>query len=327
MSRISTQPTRQLRGFTLVELLVVIAIIGVLIALLLPAVQAARESARRSACTNNLKQWGTAILQYENAEKWLPYGRRWTSSMGSWVPHLWPYVEERALFEQYDFKQHYSALVNDECISKQLPLYFCPTDRRGVATPGSPWKARSRGNYVLSLSNGFLVQVPSGNPGPGTSFPQDAVIPYGPSPFALPFAWPFRDQRHKVREATDGMSKTLFMSEAVQAVMDTDEDARGDILTGFSLGGFFMTVSSPNAGVDYTLCAQPPPILLPGPCTKNVLQDYTAYTSARSLHPGGVNALFGDGSVKFIPDEINVGVWQALGTMNGGESVSVDLLN
>jgi prepilin-type processing-associated H-X9-DG protein len=312
-------------------LLVVIAIIGVLIALLLPAIQAAREAARRSSCTNNLKQWGVAILQYENAEKFFPNGRRWWSSpadfhIGSWVPQLWPYVEEKALFDQYDFKQSYSAPVNDECISKQLPVYFCPTDRRGVANPGPPFKARSRGNYVVSLSNGFFVQIPSGNP--GTAFPPGSVIPYSPSPFALPWKpGATFDVRHRMREITDGMSKTLFMSEAVQAIIDTDEDVRGDILTGLSLGGVFMTVYSPNSGVDYTICAQPPPISLPGPCTKNVLQDYTAYTSARSLHPGGVNALFGDGSVKFIPDEINIGVWQALGTMSGGESVSTDLLN
>jgi prepilin-type N-terminal cleavage/methylation domain-containing protein/prepilin-type processing-associated H-X9-DG protein len=334
------QNDQRLRGFTLVELLVVIAIIGVLVAMLLPAIQAAREAARRASCTNNHKQWGLAILQYEHAQKWFPYGRRWWTSptdfaIGSWVPQLWPFVEETALFEQYDFKQNYSAPINDQCISKQIPLYFCPSDRYGVANPGPPWSARSRGNYVVSLSNGFMVQIPTGNPGtpfpPGVSAPGGPVsasaIPYGPSPFALPWhPGATFDARHRLREVTDGMSKTILMSEVVQATLDTDQDSRGDILTGWTLGGFFMTVNSPNSGVDNTFCAQPQPIVLPGPCNHLVQQDYTMYSSARSAHPGGVNVVFGDGSVSFISNEINIVVWQALGTMNGGESIPTEAL-
>src|SRR3954464_13578307 len=104
-------PTRHnCTGFTLVELLVVIAIIGVLVALLLPAIQAAREAARRGQCTNNLKQLGIAIQNYESRTRELPPGHRMTKvgtdidSVGSWVTVILPYLERSALFSQIDPK-------------------------------------------------------------------------------------------------------------------------------------------------------------------------------------------------------------------------------
>ncbi len=94
---------RRARGFTLVELLVVIAIIGVLVALLLPAIQAARESARRSECMNHLKQIGLAIQNHHDAKKQYPMGRNGRNSMSvSWAYFLLPQIEEPALYDAYD---------------------------------------------------------------------------------------------------------------------------------------------------------------------------------------------------------------------------------
>ena len=202
MSRMSVQPVRQSRGFTLVELLVVIAIIGILIALLLPAVQAAREAARRSQCTNHVKQWGLAILNYEQTNKWLPCPRFYQSPKGqhlhSWIPQLWPFIEETAMFEMYDFYSpginYYSPGPNATCSGKQVPLYFCPSDRTGlVVLDPSVAPTRTRGNYALNLSNGFFIQDPQGNP-VSPPFPSGitaqgtlataTTMPYGPSPFA-----------------------------------------------------------------------------------------------------------------------------------------------
>src|SRR5262249_8451391 len=103
--------------FTLVELLVVIAIIGVLIALLLPAVQAARESARRTQCGNNLRQIGLALHTYENASKSLPPGGRDTGARGyrqSWGVRLLPNLEQNNLYSQFDFASNYTGWVGGD---------------------------------------------------------------------------------------------------------------------------------------------------------------------------------------------------------------------
>jgi len=293
--------SRRSAGFTLVELLVVIAIIGILIALLLPAVQAAREAARRNQCVNSLKQWGLAINLYEQSNRVLPYGNR-VSPRHSFAPALWPFIEEQALYQKYNFKISFylTAPTNNEaCVMAQVPLYFCASDRQGYWVGADPYN-RSRGNYVLNWGNGNFSQ--------GT-----VTTPYKKSPFGV-------DVQRKARHIVDGLSKTLFMSEVVQAVKDNDFDFRGDILNNDLACAQFMTVNTPNASVDRQVCVD---INIPAPCT------YTSggatYVSARSNHTGGVNAVFGDASVHFVPDEIDISVWQALSSMAGGEQVSSDL--
>ncbi|HEX3601865.1 MAG TPA: DUF1559 domain-containing protein, partial [Lacipirellulaceae bacterium] len=121
-------------GFTLVELLVVIAIIGILVALLLPAIQAARESARRMQCTNNLKQVGIALLNYENSKKSLPpgssYGRTDPKEQkGTWVVFILPFLEEPAISSQYDFTKYPDESPNLDLAGKVLiKTLICPTD-------------------------------------------------------------------------------------------------------------------------------------------------------------------------------------------------------
>ena len=97
--------SRSRLAFTLVELLVVIAIIGVLVALLLPAVQSAREASRRTQCTNHLRQWTLAMHNYNDTNGALPYGPREVPSTRrhSWVPALWPYVEQKGIYDQYSW--------------------------------------------------------------------------------------------------------------------------------------------------------------------------------------------------------------------------------
>jgi hypothetical protein len=306
----------------------------------------ARESARRIQCTNNAHNWGVAIHNYEQSKRWLPYGSCAVQPSKvpggppnygrvGWAAHLWPYIEQSDLYERFDFSVGIATDVgsNPLCLRTQVPLYFCPSDRKGYWTAsdlavGVP--QRSRGNYSLCLSNGFSRQrisgpFPNGVTAPGTA-PTATSMPYGPSPFALSLVWPFYDIRHKAREITDGLSHTMFLSESVQALNDNDFDLRGDILNDSSGASTFMTVNTPNSGVDVTVCAQDPPPQLPGPCSYKY-DDFGTYVSARSKHPGGVMVLFGDASVRFVVDEINLQTWQALGTMNGGEAISASALN
>lgn len=112
------------------ELLVVIAIIGVLIALLLPAVQAAREAARRTACKNNLRQIGLAMLMHHDAKGELPVGCITHGRQISWLSHLLPYLEQRSVWEQIDFEKAYNGPENELAASTALTVYLCPSASR-----------------------------------------------------------------------------------------------------------------------------------------------------------------------------------------------------
>jgi len=122
------------RGMTLVELLVVIAIIGILLALLLPAVQAARESSRRSMCLNNLRQVGLAILNYEGQQKKFPPGKQYSAprtdpaAFGySWSCVILSHLEEGAIQEQLNFKKPMTDPVNLPASSQVIPVFLCPS--------------------------------------------------------------------------------------------------------------------------------------------------------------------------------------------------------
>src|SRR5262245_18660185 len=121
-------------GFTLVELLVVIAIFGVLVALLLPAVQAARESARRSQCVTNLRQVGVALQNYESAKRVLPYGSDYydvtagPTFKATWAALILPYLEEQSLYDRFDFTLPMRNAKNQLARETPVSTYICPSD-------------------------------------------------------------------------------------------------------------------------------------------------------------------------------------------------------
>jgi prepilin-type N-terminal cleavage/methylation domain-containing protein len=298
------------KAFTLVELLVVITIIGILIALLLPAVQAAREAARRMQCSNNLKQWCLAMANYENADKVFPYGilrsaDNW-SQRQTFAPSLWPYLEQASLTQQYDYRFAFWDTKNLRLEAIQVPVYFCPTDRQGKWM-GDTYGPRSRGNYVVNW--GYC------------DFDQTVAKPDGTNAMKIgPF---LRNNRQSTAaDIRDGLSNTMFMGEVIQSVEDKYFDFRGDFFNDDTGAAQFMTLYTPNSGIDSTVCYEygmsaPLTIPEPGPCQLGG----PVYVSSRSRHPGGVMTAFGDGSIHFVTNSINTGLWRSLSSMAGDEAI------
>jgi len=312
-------------GFTLIELLIVIAIIGVLLQMLLPAVQMARESARRAQCVNGLRQWGLAMHNHHSSTGNFPIGAQGSYnntrilSRRTWVVLVWPYIEEEAMFAQFDLTRDFYETPNsyprtlDGICARTSPLYYCPSDHPGALWKGdSAWRAR--GSYVINWGN---MAVPF-NPDDPVQNPNLGVAPFGHEDYISGD----RPRTTRFKNFTDGTSTTMIMSEIIIARKDTDYDIRGDMLNNDRPCTQYMTIHTPNSGIDVSpVCSS---ALYPKnpPCTTDGAEH--AHKAARSKHPGGVNVLFGDGHVQFVKDSIAISVWRAIGTMNGSEIVQLD---
>ncbi len=313
-------------AFTLVELLVVIAIIGVLVSLLLPAVQSAREAARRMQCSNNLKQLGLAMLNYETAHEGLPPAAiSWTTAdytgrgPGDWYDdHGWysqigPYIEQQNWADKIDFDVSFSHANNDEFRRVKIPLYNCPSDIRFQENEWNTTEwARVRGNYVVNFGNTNYGQT------------DRAGVKFGGAPFTYLRETP-------MAAIKDGTSNTLMMAEILQ--VRTESNAWHGALSDFTtcLGGqTFQSWLPPNAaaaddmarhtGVSATVFTSngiPVPNNI-GDASKVKEQSF----AARSHHSGGVMAVLCDGSVHFFSENIALDTWRSLSTAKGGEVVS-----
>ncbi|MBX6313499.1 MAG: DUF1559 domain-containing protein [Isosphaeraceae bacterium] len=325
------------RGFTLIELLVVIAIIGVLIALLLPAVQAAREAARRAQCVNNLKQIGLGMHNYHDANGSLPPGVK-GCCYGSWLVFLLPWVEQQNLFNAwnsmgtnlvnggtYDNILRYGGACNTTVTRSHVNVYKCPSDPNNM-TPTSSNLITSH-NYVVNFGNTNLDQ----------SSPYFGVLFMG-APFG-DIGAPLPDQNVGqngtgvltsvingcvgFNAILDGTSNTLMASEVI---VGQGGDLRG--FSWWSNGAIFCSWGTPNTSIldilpSGSYCK--PAIPSNPPCDpKGQSATSGLIVSARSRHPGGVNAAMCDGSVRFFKNSVSLPIWRALSTTRGSEVLSAD---
>jgi len=304
---------QRIRGaFTLVELLVVIAIIGVLVALLLPAIQAAREASRRSQCSNNLKQIGLAVHNFELSHKRLPPGARYNSGgtrRGSIFLFLLPYLEETGLSSSIDLKSENldkDVAKGANVRSQAVSTFICPSDNHEGTYMDSALQ-----NYAASRGPTALYENPNCScplPAAWTSF---VLAPLDdPNNFAGPFTRV--GSRAKLSQITDGVSKTIFFGEVRPNCSD-------HIRTGWAFTNNGNGYCATLIPINYDSCNEESPDACARPC------NWTTEVGFKSAHSGGAQFLLGDGSVHFVPESIDHQTYQNLGAKSDGNAVAVSL--
>ena len=313
-------------GFSLVELLVVIAIIGVLVGLLLPAVQSVRESARRSQCTNNLRQLGLGLHLFADATKHFPSG--YVANTGSlardpttydalpgtgWGLLIAPFVEESMRAASYSSAAGIAGTANRDIVSQRVGIFLCPSssgpreafvvlDEAGA--PHVSGATLGRSDYIVNAGN----EAPWGTP----SLTTWDGLANGPL---------YRNSKIRPSQVSDGLSKTVFLGEHSQSLSHKT-------WAGIVPGGWchpsdtFRTHigSEPDCAATFMLTHSGPAsgelfiIHVPSDPVSHVDQMF-------SEHSGGVNVLLGDGSVRFASTNINHLTWAALCSMAEADTV------
>jgi prepilin-type N-terminal cleavage/methylation domain-containing protein/prepilin-type processing-associated H-X9-DG protein len=310
---------RSRSAFTLIELLVVIAIIAVLIALLLPAVQKVREAANRAKCQNNMKQLGLALHNYHDVNGAFPQGcqnRPYNPSYlfqpprEGWPPYLLRFIEQDNVARIYSYGTANGWIDNSSTTASPtyvvLKIFLCPSDNGPVQGFFPPWGYTSLGNYQP-----FFGGVDLGSAFTATTSQRAA---FGPNFGA------------RIADIIDGTSNTLLFGEYLRSSTADAQDQRGMLWQSDEPGGghihtkFSPNATNPDVFYPTNWCINLPQRNLPCVTGSSSGSDHTA--ASRSLHTGGVNCLFGDGSVRFMSQSVDVTmVWQPLATIAGGDVV------
>lgn len=277
--------TAGVRAFTLVELLVVVAIIGALVALLLPAVQAARESARRTQCANHLRQQGVALLNFEEQRRTLPVGCLGClptvvpKLFNSWNAQLLPWLEQAALYRQIDLKKESYKAPNLGAGAVSLEVFLCPsTLERELVNASGVWKTAAFTDFGGIYGLGGAGQDVDGGESEWNkqNLKREALG-------ALVY-----DEAVSFSDVTDGTSRTAAAAELLQRRHTECEWINGNNL-------FAQDVSAPlnaTSGIS---------------------------NGIGSPHPGGAHAVFCDGHVAFLNDEMEQDALHAILTRAGEE--------
>lgn len=304
-----------LRGFTLIELLVVIAIIAILIALLLPAVQQAREAARRSQCRNNFKQVGLAIHNYHDVHGTFPLslhaggsrpGCTWPTGMPatyrfSWSTGILPYMDMANLYQQFDFSRNYQETPNITSSGSNLHnagatvrAFLCPSDPQG--------EERCVRTGTINNSTGGKDDLGRTNMVGIVDSTQWQCSTAGQGWGRLDGNGIFQNvTKTSMRDVTDGMSNTIMVGEATGGQRGSNECIPWAVMnladTGNGINGSFSTPGG-NAGWK--------------------ADDNLNYNGLASFHTGGAHILLGDGSVRFLNENLSDETFRNLGARNDG---------
>ncbi len=330
-------PNRRLRGFTLIELLVVIAIIAILIALLLPAVQQAREAARRAQCKNNLKQFGIAFHNYHDTHGSFPFA--WMAgpdlNVSGWGIMLLPYLDQGPLWEQWDSRvPAFNEAVglfppaavqqNLEVIQTPLQVFRCPSS---LAVPVDDYRlpANAAGDGVPPFDLNYRAATSDYCPGSGVldtfadiAYSGDAGSNRGGALNAVGLE---PKSITKMSHLRDGSSNTLLIAErtgGASIYRGNTQDAALTTAMGFANGGGWGDFLNGEHWVAGALFDGNPG-LDGGPCAINC--NNIRSQSFHSFHSGGIQLVLGDGSARFISENISAYIFASLITRAKGETI------
>ncbi|MCE9567831.1 MAG: DUF1559 domain-containing protein [Planctomycetes bacterium] len=325
-------PSPQRRGFTLIELLVVIAIIAILIGLLLPAVQKVREAASRMKCQNNLKQIGIAMHSFHDANSKLPLGNRAGPSYGyNWRLFILPYLEQSALYLKFDQTQSSWSAAMAPADGAVIPNYRCPsTTLPQYSVTLMTYKTVQRVTYV-----GISGATP--DTFTGSSFVESRQTPGAGTTSCCTGGWIsgggvlVPNNAIKLTDISDGTSNTMAVSEQSDFLTQVD-GTKVDWQTGWH-GWLIATSQTGIPGPSFASGDSRTFGLVSvryqinqkngwpngGDCGgRGVCPNFGSNVPLTSTHPGGVNAVFCDGSVRFLSDSTPLLTLAAISTRDDG---------